>query len=139
MVSSENKDSWDTLGHLGRQEPGQTREVPMRGYAHHCPPVAAEARIPLLQGCEFRLLSYPTRGPMPELKLVDLDVFMSQSEEENACFLSLTEKPPLHPLMRVSCLCVHFNTHSVLVTGLNARDITTAKSITPRAKILGGC
>lgn len=37
---------------------------------------------------------------MPELKLVDMDVFMSQSEEENACFLSLKEKPPLPPLMK---------------------------------------
>lgn len=106
MVSSENKDPGDTLGHLGRQEPGQTRERPMREYARHCPPVA-------------------TRTPMPELKFVDTDMFLSRSEEENACFLSLTEEPPLHRLIRSSCLGVHFNTHSVLVTGLNARDTPT--------------
>lgn len=132
MVSSENKDPWDTLGHLDRQEPGQTGERPRREYAHHCPPVATEARIPLLQGWEIQLLSYLTRGPLPEPKLVDRDVFMSQSKEVNACFLSLTEKSPRHPLMRASCLCVHFNTHSVLVTGLKARDKTTA--VTPRGQ-----
>lgn len=37
---------------------------------------------------------------MPELKLVDMDVFTSQSEEDNACFLSLKEKPPLHLLRK---------------------------------------
>lgn len=129
---SENKDSWISLS---RPELPRTR-VRVGMCAHHCPPVATDARILIKKGWEFWLLSYPTTGPVHELKLVEMDMFVTQSREENACLL--IEKLPLNLLMKTSYLFIKkkkttntlFNIHSVLHTGLDARSPTTTKVIT---------
>lgn len=81
---------------------------------------------------------------MPELRLIERDVVVTQSKEENACFSSYSEasaRPSGEDLMFIcSFKKPFFKTHSVLGTGPDARDPTTAKVIIPwGAEVLGGC
>lgn len=101
------------LGHLGStlragswadKSFPRTRDMGCR--VHTTAPQWPEMPESLSSGLRIQAFALTHQGLLPELKL-GKGCVCAGSKEKNAGFLSLIKKPPLHPLMKTSCLFAH--------------------------------